>query len=148
MPPILEYGDEYAEPIPPYGDVTPPSLFAPYGEYADAFAFTAEVSDDGRDGIAGAPDAADVDVSVEDGLETEVPDDVAVEGAIAGRSRQYPSCEEQSQHVATTGTNVPGPAVPAAALSHGFGGDTDDMLSDGTSQTAPAILATPYLFIQ
>ena len=69
----------YAEPIPPYGDTAPPSLFAPYGEYADAFAFTAELSDDGREGIAGAPDAADVDVNVEDGFEIEFPDDMAVD---------------------------------------------------------------------
>lgn len=107
--------------------------------------FTAEVSDDGRDGIAGAPDAADVAVSVEDGFETEVPDDVAVEG-IASSSRQFSSCEKQSHHVATTETNIPGPAAPAAALSHGFGGDTDDILSNGVSHAAPAICA-PLIFL-
>lgn len=72
--------------MPPYGDVTPPSLFAPYGEYAEAFMFTAEVSDDGRDGIAGAPGAAVVDVRVEAGFDTEVPDDTAVDAGRAGRS--------------------------------------------------------------
>jgi hypothetical protein len=59
----------------------------PYGEYADAFLFTAEVSDDGRSGIAGAPGAAVVDVNVDDGFEIEDPDDMVVEGGRTGRSR-------------------------------------------------------------
>jgi hypothetical protein len=52
----------------------PPNLFAPYGEYADAFRLTADVRDDGRSGITGAPEADVVeDVMVEEGLEIDVP---------------------------------------------------------------------------
>jgi len=83
--PILEYGDEYAEPIPPYGEVTPPSLFAPYGEYADAFLLTAEVSVDGRSGMAGADDVvADVVGADDSGLDVEAPVETPVDGDRAG----------------------------------------------------------------
>lgn len=47
----------YAEPIPPYG--VAPIRFAPYGEYADAFRFTAAVRLDGRSGIAGGLEVDD-----------------------------------------------------------------------------------------
>ncbi len=40
--------------MPPYGDA--PILFAPYGEYAEAFLLTADVRVEGRSGIAGAED--------------------------------------------------------------------------------------------
>jgi hypothetical protein len=72
--PILEYGEEYAPPIPPYGEATPPSLFAPYGEYADAFRFTADVSVEGRSGMAGAPE-----FEVEACESAEIPVESAVE---------------------------------------------------------------------
>lgn len=47
----------YAEPIPPYG--VAPIRFALYGEYADAFLFTAVVRLDGRSGTAGGPEVED-----------------------------------------------------------------------------------------
>jgi hypothetical protein len=85
IPPILEYGDEYADPIPPYGEATPPSLFAPYGEYADAFRFTADVSVDGRSGIAGASEDVVAEVDKAEGCEfsTDLPVDIPVDDARA-----------------------------------------------------------------
>lgn len=62
--------------MPPYGEDTPPNLFAPYGLYADAFAFTVDVRVEGRSGIAGAPDAEVDDIEEGRGLET-VDDPVA-----------------------------------------------------------------------
>jgi hypothetical protein len=81
IPPILEYGEEYAEPIPPYGEATPPSLFAPYGEYADAFLFTADISVDGRSGIAGALEDVVVEEDKVEGCElpTEAPVEIPVD---------------------------------------------------------------------
>lgn len=58
MPPI----------VPPYGEA--PSRFCPYGEYADAFWLTVDVSVDGLCGIAGAEvdvNAVDVAVAGNDG---------------------------------------------------------------------------------
>jgi hypothetical protein len=69
--------------MPPYGEDTPPSLFAPYGEYAEAFRFTAVVSDDGRSGMAGAPEAV-VDDTTEAGFDIAVPDDIPADGGRTG----------------------------------------------------------------
>ena len=65
----------YAVPIPPYG--VAPIRFAPYGEYADAFRFTAAVRLDGRSGIAGGPEVDDdaaVDIVVKPAANVELPD--------------------------------------------------------------------------
>ena len=39
----------------------PPIRFAPYGEYAEAFLFTADVSVDGLSGIAGGPEVVEAE---------------------------------------------------------------------------------------
>lgn len=100
--------------MPPYGDAIPPSLFAPYGEYADAFLLTADVRDDGRSGTAGAPAVA-VEVVVDAGFVTALPVDIPVEDAKAEFA----------------------PVAPAR--SHGFGGDTVAIVS--TSRTLFALEA-------
>lgn len=56
--------------MPPYGDVPmAPILFAPYGEYVEAFRFTAVERVEGRSGMAGAPE-----------VDTDVADKVDVDG--------------------------------------------------------------------
>lgn len=80
----------YAEPIPPYG--VAPIRFAPYGEYADAFRFTAAVRLDGRSGTAGGPavdDDAAVGVVVRPAGNVEVPDDKALVRDITAYSVSY-----------------------------------------------------------
>lgn len=77
---MREYGDEYADPIPPYGEApTPPSLFAAYGEYADAFRLTADVRVEGRSGMGGAEDeVAEDDKDEACGAAVETPVDAAI----------------------------------------------------------------------
>lgn len=62
----------------------PAILFAPYGEYADAFRFTADVSDEGLSGIAGASEAV-VEFDNVEGCEfsTELPVEIPVDGTRA-----------------------------------------------------------------
>lgn len=107
MPPIREYGDEYAE----YGDAPKaPTRFAPYGEYAEAFRLTAAVRVEGRSGIVGAVvERVEVEEIVEeDGVAVAVVD-MPVEAAIAGLALAV--------------------AARAPALSQGLGGDTAAIFS-------------------
>ena len=115
----------YAEPIPPYGEATLPILFAPYGEYADAFLFTADVSVDGRSGNAGAEE--DEDKSDDSGvLDAEIPVDTPVDDARAELwAIVLALCYRQPWSRETLKDNKPDALELAAPpLSHGLGGDT------------------------
>lgn len=57
--------------------------------------------------------------------------------------------KEQDRKAWHPETDIPvlaAPAAPAAALSHGFGGDTDDMLSDVYASSRSCDSCAPYSF--
>ena len=119
----------YAEPIPPY--CVAPIRFAPYGEYAEAFRFTAAMRLDGRSGTAGGPEIIDdaaADADVGPAGDVELLDDKALEFALDiatyGVSQRILDLDQRL----LLENKWKGLAQAAPPLSHGFGGDTEAIL--------------------